>query len=283
MNPIIGQNSVIGKNVTFGNNVIINNNCIIEDNVVLGNDVFIDHNCIIRCNTSIGDSSTIGANCIIGEYQMDFFTDRQYHIHKLFIGQKAIIRSGSILYSGSQIGNNFQTGHQITLRENSQIGDHVSIGTLCDIQGNCKIGNYVKLHSNVHIGMCSEINDCVWIFPYVVLTNDPTPPSETLQGVHIHSFAIIATSAVILPGIDIKGDSLIGAGTVVTKNVDKYNIILGNPGQVKGDVRSIKDRITGTPHYPWRYYFDRSTPWQGYGFDNWFNTLDNDTKSKLFA
>lgn len=98
------------------------------------------------------------------------------------------------------MGDYFQTGHQVTIREKSRIGHHVSIGTLSDIQGDCEIGNYVRLHSNVHIGQKSVIHDYVWIFPYVVLTNDPTPPSEELVGVEIKSFAIVATGTVVLPG-----------------------------------------------------------------------------------
>ena len=281
--PKLGKNVIIGENVTFGENVVIQNNCIIEDNVSLGNNTYIDNNCIIRNDVSLGDNSTVGANCILGEYQMDFFRDHGYHRHELTIGRNAIIRSGSILYSGSVIGDNFQAGHQVTIREEASIGNNVSVGTLSDIQGHCKLGNYVRLHSNVHIGMLSQIDDCVWIFPYVVLTNDPTPPSENEFGCHIHSFAIVATNAILLPGVEIKNDALIGAGAIVTRDVNEYEVVVGNPGKVKGDVRNIKDRVSGEPHYPWRYHFDRAMPWNGYGFDEWFKNVDDDTKKMLLG
>ncbi len=58
------------------------------------------------------------------------------------IGNHALIRSGTVLYCGSCIGENFQTGHQVTIRENSHIGSHVSIGTLSDIQGLFLCGAY---------------------------------------------------------------------------------------------------------------------------------------------
>lgn len=282
MEAIIGKNSLIGKDVTFGKNVIIRNNCIIEDNVTLGDNVLIDSNTIIRNDVYIGANSVVCANCIIGEYQMDYFLDRQYHKHELVIGENAIIRSGSIIYSGSRIGNNFQTGHQVTIREQSNIENYVNVGTLSDIQGHCKLGNYVHLHSNVHIAMSSQIDDCVWIYPYVVLTNDPNPPSDNELGCHIHSFAIIATNSILLPGIEVKNDALIGAGTIVTKDVNEFEVVVGNPGKVKGDVRNIKNRISGEIHYPWRYHFDRAMPWKGYGFDLWYNALDDETKRNLF-
>ena len=64
---------------------------------------------------------------------MDFCIDRKKHDHRLCIGADALIRSGSIVYTGSEIGEHFQTGHQVTIREKSSIGDHVSVGTLSDI------------------------------------------------------------------------------------------------------------------------------------------------------
>ena len=269
-----GEHCVIAKNVQFGENVTIGHNCIIEDNVKIGTNTYIDSNTTIRSGVTIGEDSFIGANCIIGECWMDFCMDKKTHIHPLTICKKALIRSGSIIYAGSQIGENFQTGHQVTIREKAEIGDHVSIGTLSDIQGNCKIGNYVRLHSNVHIGQLSVIDNFVWIFPYVVLTNDPTPPSEDFLGVHVHPFAIIATASIVMPGINIGQDSLIGAGAIVTKSVDPYAVAVGNPAKIISDVRKIKNKITGEPAYPWREHFETYMPWEKIGFDAWYNSLD---------
>ena len=274
----IGENCRFGNKIICGNNVVIGHNCIIEDNCVIGDNVYIDSNTIIRSFTEIGSNSFIGSNCIIGEYWMDFCNDRLIHEHKLHIGQEALIRSGSIIYSGSTIGIKFQTGHHVTVREKAKIGDHVSVGTLSDIQGNCKLGNYVRLHSNVHIGQLSMIDDFVWIFPYVVLTNDPTPPSENFVGVHIHSFAIIATGAIIMPGLDIGQDSLVGAGAIVTKPVNNYCVVVGNPAKTISDVRSIRNKITGEAVYPWRHHFNNYMPWKDSDFESWYASLDLDTK-----
>ena len=274
----MGEHCIVGENVKVGKNVSIGHNCIIEDNVILGNDTYVDSNTIIRSGVTLGDNSTVGSNCIIGEYLMDFYTDRKYHAHSLTIGQEALIRSGSIIYSDSIIGDHFQTGHQVTIREKSEIGNHVSIGTLSDIQGNCRIGNYVRLHSNVHIGQLSQIDDYVWIFPYVILTNDPTPPSEDFVGVTVNSFAIIATGAIIMPGIIIGQDSLIGAGAIVTKPVTEYSVVAGNPAKQISDVRKVYNKITGEPVYPWRYHFKRSMPWEESDFNKWYNSLDLEEK-----
>ena len=265
----------MGENVTLGHNVII------EDNVAIGSECYIDSNTIIRKNVSIGCNSFIGSNCIIGEYGMAFCLDKKEDKHLLMIGESALIRSGSILYAGSVVGKGFQTGHRVTIRENSEIGDHVSVGTLSDIQGNCKIGNYVRMHSNVHVGQLSVVEDFVWIFPYVVLTNDPTPPSANFVGVHIKPFAIIATSAVIMPGIEIGQDALVAAGAIITKKVEAYLVVAGNPGKVISDVRKIKNKITGEPEYPWRYQFDKYMPWNDSDFDSWYAELNLEEKRKF--
>lgn len=276
-----GHNCIIAESVNIGDNVVLGHNCILEDDVTIGSGTFIDSNVIIRSGVTIGNNSFIGANCVIGEYWMDFYNDRQKHIHPLHIGEDALIRSGSIIYAGSEIGDGFQTGHQVTIREKSRIGNHVSVGTLSDIQGNCDIGNYVRMHSNVHIGQLSKLDDYVWIFPYVVLTNDPTPPSDEMIGVHVHSFAIIATGAVILPGIEIGQDALVAAGAVVTKPVETYAVIAGNPGKPISDVRRIKNKITGAPAYPWREHYKTYMPWKDSDFKTWYEALDIEEQARL--
>ena len=275
-----GKNIILGENITIGENVRIGHNCIIEDNVVIGDDTFIDSGTTIRSFTSIGAQSNIGSNCIIGEYLMDFYMDHEKHKHELIIGEKALTRSGSVIYAGSTIGDNFQTGHHVTIREKAEIGNDVSVGTLCDIEGSCKIGNYVRMQCNVLIGQLSVIDDFVWLFPNVILTNDPTPPSEHFVGVHVHSFATVAAGAIIMPGMDLEHDCLIGAAAVVTKPVEPYAVAVGSPARVISDVRNVRNKVTGELVYPWREHFDRYMPWGCMGFDAGYASLDLEERSK---
>lgn len=275
-----GEHCVIAETARLGEDVTLGHNCIIEDHVIIGDHAYIDSNTVIRRGVSLGRDAFVGSNCILGEYQMDFCMDRQPHDHPLTIGEKALIRSGTILYAGSSIGSHFQTGHRVTIREKSEIGDHVSVGTLSDIQGSCHIGNYVRLHSNVHIGQLSRVDDFVWIFPYVVLTNDPTPPSNDFAGVHVHPFAIVATGAIIMPGLDLGQDCLIGAGAIVTKSVEAYGVAVGNPAKTVSDVRKVKNKLTGEAAYPWREHFRRYMPWEAEGFQAWYASLGLEEKER---
>lgn len=63
----------------------------------------------------------------------------------------------------------------------------------------------------MHIGKESKVGNFVWIFPYVVLTNDPHPPSNVTVGCEIGDYAAIATMSIILPGVKVGQHSLIGA------------------------------------------------------------------------
>ena len=269
-----GEHCVISAKAQLGENVRLGHNVIIEEGVTVGDNCVIEHNTILRSGVTLGDGSLIGANCVLGEYGVDFRTNPDVLGQPLEIGKNALIRSGSILYGGSRIGDHFQTGHQVTIREKTEIGHHVSVGTLSDIQGSCRLGNYVRLHSNVHIGQLSQVDDFVWIYPYVVLTNDPTPPSSDFVGVHVHSFAVVATGAIVMPGLDIGQDSLIGAGAIVTKSVAPYAVAVGNPAKTVSDIRRVRNKITGEPAYPWRQHFHNHMPWDAAGFDAWYASLD---------
>lgn len=260
------NNCTISKNVTIKDNVIIGNNIIIEDNC------FIDYGAIIRDNVHLKKGSYIGARCILGEYLMDFYSDRINKVHPLIIGENALIRSETIIYGDTTIGNNFQTGHRVTIREKSQIANNVRIGTLSDVQEECIIGDYVSLHSNVFVGEKSVIKDFVWIFPHVTLTNDPTPPSQNLLGVTIEAYAAVAAGSIILPGVTIGEDSLVGAGSVVTRNVEKETVVIGNPASKICLTRDIKSKLTGQQIYPWKYTFSRGMPWDKIGYDEWLKS-----------
>jgi AChain A len=246
LNVRISPSVQIGKNVKIGDNTVIYDNVILEDNVIVSND------------------------CVIGEPLNSYYRDNDgYENPKTFIGENTLIRSHCIIYAGCQIGENFQSGHRVTIREYSEFGANCSVGTLSDIQGYVKFGDYCRLHSNVHIGQGSKLGNFVFIYPYVVFTNDPTPPSNLCIGPQVGDFSQIATGTVLLPGIKIGKHCLIGAASVVGKDVNDFMLALGCPAKEIKNVCQIRDRDTGVSHYPWPLHFDRGMPWEGIGFEEW--------------
>ena len=232
----------------------------IDEGVKFGNNINIGANVIVGKNTIIGDNVTIENGCEIGNYINNF--------KPLIIGNNSLIRSQSIIYGNSNFGENLKTGHRVTIREGVEAGSDLQVGTLTDIQGDCIIGNFVRMHSNVHIGKYSKIGNFVWLFPYVVLTNDPHPPSNTKKGVIIKDFVSISTMSVILPGVILEKDTLIGAKSLVSKNTSQGSLVAGNPAKkiCMASKIKLKDDIKKSA-YPWRRHFHR-----GYPFDivnNW--------------
>lgn len=227
---------------------------IVSSHAVIGEGTSIGPFTIIGDMARIGRNCRIGANCEIGLEAGVLPSDI------VEIGDDAVIRSGSILYQSSRFGRGMKTGHRVTVREGTIAGHDFQIGTLSDVQGHCRIGDHVRFHSNVHIGQHSTIGNFVWIFPYVVLTNDPHPPSETMQGVTVEDFAAIATMTTVLPGKRIGQGALIGAMTLVNEDVPADTIFVGVPGRNVGATSKIKFKDTGLPVYPWRRHFHRGYP-----------------------
>ncbi|RFD34362.1 N-acetyltransferase [Pseudomonas sp. GL93] len=234
---------------------MIHPTAIIDHGAKIGSNVSIGPYSIVHKNSIIGDNTEIGAYCEIG------LPSKLANNRPLVIGDGAVIRSHSVFYEGSTFGKKLITGHRVTVRELTTAGDGFQIGTLGDIQGHCEIGDYVKCHSNVHIGQHSKIGNYVWIFPYVVLTNDPHPPSEVMAGVTIEDFAVIATMSVVLPGVTIKKGALVGAHSSVNKDVNPDSVVAGSPAKFICGTEKIKLKDgSGNHAYPWRRHFHRGYP-----------------------
>lgn len=239
-------------------------NVTIHEGAKIGENVKIGDFSVIYPNVEIGDNSTIGTHCVLGEPTMEYYRNQITHEFKpTRIGENSIIRSHSIIYEDVIIGKDFQSGHRITVREDTVIGENCSLGTLCDLQGEIKIGDFVRLHSNVHIGQKSVMEDYVWIYPYVVITNDPYPPMGVLKGCTIRKFAQIATSTVVMPGVEIGENALIGAQSLVRKDVPAERVVVGIPGRDICSVRDLRDD-KDEQIYPWKEYLTdfRGYPWQ---------------------
>ena len=243
-------------------------NLYVSGKAKIGRNVRIGDNSSIYDNVQIDDNCTICDNCVIGEPLASYYQDPDYQNPPVVIGPGSILRSHSIIYAGCSIGGGFSSGHRVTIRENTTIGERCSIGTLSDIQGNVRIGNYCKLHSNVHISQTSSIGDFVFFYPFSVMTNDPYPPSMDIKGGHIGNYSQVSVHAVILPGVSVGENCLIGANSVVSKNVPDFSLAMGDPAKVVMDIRKYVVIGKGKP-YPWMNRFDRGMPWEGIGYGVW--------------
>lgn len=247
-----------------GKGCVIAGDALIHDGVFLEDGVRIGKGCILYPGVRIGAGSIVGPYSMIGEPAADYYQSPDEHeFMPTEIGAGSVVRSHSVIYEDVIIGVRFQSGNRVSIREGARIGSYCSVGTVSDIQGRCTIGNYVRMHSNVHIGQMSVIEDYAWIYPYVVLTNDPYPPMNLMRGVTVRQYAIVATGAILLPGIEVGQDALVGAGALVRKSVPAERVVVGVPARDVGSVRSLRDG-EGRPLYPWKEHMteQRGYPWQ---------------------
>jgi acetyltransferase-like isoleucine patch superfamily enzyme len=161
----------------------------------------------------------------------------------LTIGPGARIRSGTIIYSGSRIGSHLETGHNVVIREENTIGDNLRIWNNSTIDYGCRIGNNVKIHNKVYIAQFTIIEDDVFLGPGVTLANDIHPGCpdalECMRGPHINKGAQIGINCTILPRVVIGEQSVIGAGSVVTKDIPAGMVAYGNPARVTGEIGEL--------------------------------------------
>ncbi|MEA3493998.1 MAG: DapH/DapD/GlmU-related protein [Candidatus Margulisiibacteriota bacterium] len=196
-------------------------------------------------NRKLYKNVKMGANSLIGDFVIIGVPPKGKKDGELetVIGDNAVIRSHTVIYAGNQIGDNFQTGHGVMVRELNTIGDDVSVGTGSVLEHHLNIGNEVRIHSQVFIPEYSNLEDKCWLGPKVAFTNAMYPRSkdvkENLKGPTIMREAKIGANSTLLPGITIGERALVGAGSVVTKDVPREKVVAGNPAKVIKDIKEL--------------------------------------------
>src|SRR5688500_18265845 len=205
---------------------------------------------IIIARTAIVDPRVeLGDDSVIEDYVVLGSGTAADEAPPLRIGQAARIRSHTVVYLASRIGERFETGHGAMIRESNSIGDDVSIGTHSIVEHHVEIGDRVRVHSNAFIPEYSVIEDGAWIGPSVTVTNARYPlgrdAKASLRGPMVRRGAKIGANATLLPGVVIGRDALVGAGSVVVHDVPDGAVVVGNPARVVRQVTDIEEYRAG--------------------------------------
>ena len=194
---------------------------------------------IIYPGVLLGGGSVVEHFCIIGAPPRGAREGEM----QTTIGERAVIRSHTVIYAGNVIGANFQTGNKVNIRELNEIGNNVSVGTLSVVEHHVEIADNVRIHSQVFVPEFSVLEEGCWIGPNVVLTNAKYPLSrgvkDQLAGPVIRRGAKIGANATILPGVVIGEHALVGAGAVVVRDVPAGAVVAGNPARVIGQIADL--------------------------------------------
>ena len=163
---------------------------------------------------------------------------------------KFFIHESSYVDENVQIGEGTKIWHFSHVQSGASIGENCSIGQNVNVGNNVKIGNHVKIQNNVSVYEGVKLEDYVFCGPSMVFTNIKVPRSEFPQrGTEFYSktlvkkSASIGANATIVCGVTIDEYAMIGSGTIVTKDVPAYALVVGNPGRVVGKVDEKGNRV----------------------------------------
>jgi acetyltransferase-like isoleucine patch superfamily enzyme len=153
------------------------------------------------------------------------------------IGDGTIVSTGAIVFAGSRIGARVILGDQSCVRERVEIGDDVVVGRGVLVENDTTIGALTKIQADAYITAYSTLEDNVFIAPCVVTTNDnlmgrTERRHELIKGPTIRRGARVGGGAVLCPGIVVGEEAFVGAGAVVTKDVEPRMLVVGNPARV---------------------------------------------------
>lgn len=162
-----------------------------------------------------------------------------------------------------KIAADVQLGHDVKISDfvnlyGCVVGDNSKIGPFVEIQKGARIGASCKISSHTFICEGVTIGDRVCVGHSVTFINDKYPRATTRDGrlktdvdwvcetIQVHQGASIGSGAVLLGGITIGENAIVGAGSVVTKDVMKNTIVAGNPARILQQIKDTDDESTSS-------------------------------------
>jgi len=189
---------------------------------------------------TLGEGHRIDEDALIG-----YLPSRKVETLRLSLGRNAVIRSGSVIYAGSSIGPGFETGHGVIVREQNRIGADVKVWNHTTIDYGCTLGDGVRLHVNCYLAQYTTLEDEVFFAPGVTVANDLHPGRDyskrIMRGPTLRRGAQVGVNVTLLPYVTIGEGAMIGAGSVVTKDVPDGMLAYGNPARVVRPVAELSE------------------------------------------
>lgn len=175
------------------------------------------------------------------------------------IHASAFVHETAIIESGVAIGANTAVWDHAHIRRGAHIGHDCIVGDKTYIGPDVRIGALVKLNTSVYVCTGVTLERGVMIAAHVVFTNDRYPraadaelqmlrssaPDDDTLDTHVREGATIGAAAVVGPGIEIGRFAMVGMGSVVTRSVPAFNLVVGNPAAIIGVVCRCGHRLSG--------------------------------------
>jgi acetyltransferase-like isoleucine patch superfamily enzyme len=210
---------------------------------------------VIHPDTVIGENVTICDNTVVGKLPMKaaISTLKTVELPPAEIGSDCMIGTGVAIYRGSKLGKGVMVADQAAVREDVEIGAFTIVGRGVVIENDTRVGRYVKIETNAYVTAHTRIEDRCFIAPMVAMSNDnflgrTKERFKYTKGPHLKKGARVGANAILLPGIVIGEDAVVGAGAVVTKDVPPRMIVAGMPAGLFKD--TPEEQLLENQGYP---------------------------------
>lgn len=218
----------------------------IEDGAKIADTTKIGPFTYVFSGSKIGRNTVIGSHCVVGhptrmELQGSDFSSSSPKVAEFLIkdpatviGEDSIIRSGSIIYNHVRIDRKLRTGHNILIREHVTLGRNCVVGTQAILDGYITIGDKSMVQSQCYIAQCVKVGRGVFIAPgCIFMDNKRIILGEGLAKTTVEDYVRIGGGTKVLPGVTIGRNALVGAGSIVARNVPPKALAYGVPAKVK--------------------------------------------------
>ena len=170
------------------------------------------------------------------------------------VGGPVMVHPTATIETDAVIGTETRVWHQAQVREAAIIGRECILGKGVFVDRGVRVGDRVKIQNYACLYHGSVIEDCVFIGPHVILTNDRLPRAITPLGAlkadddwqcgetRVGMGASLGAGAVILPGVTIGAWAMVGAGAVVPADVPPHGLVVGTPARLIGSVCACGNR-----------------------------------------
>jgi acetyltransferase-like isoleucine patch superfamily enzyme len=209
--------------------------------IKLGDHVVVGAGAVLCGGTEAGDGARIEEHTIVGKPELGYAVGRTYAGSgaRTRLGANTTLRAGAIVYAGCEIGANTAVGHQTLIRSHVKIGDDCVLGHFLVIERECQIGSRVRLSPHSHITSATVIGNDVFLGAGIRTVNDKhliwrDPDREPdLLPPRFENGAKVGSGSTILSGVIVGEHALVGAGSVVTRDIPGGATAFGVPARVR--------------------------------------------------
>jgi acetyltransferase-like isoleucine patch superfamily enzyme len=224
-----------------GEAVAIGPYCVVGPEVTLEDGVRLHPHVVATGEVIIGSGAEVFPGAVLGKHPA-----RSAALSRTPAGGGAVrlaaecsVGAHAVVYEGVEIGTGSLVGDFASIREGCTIGDRCIVGRYVSVHPDCELGDRCRVYDHAHIASGTRMGTKCFVSVHVAMASDnalgalPYSP-ERVRGPLLGDRVSIGAAATILPGVRLGDDSVVGAGAVVTRDVDAETVVLGVPARTAG-------------------------------------------------